>query len=170
MPKLSQKAKGGQNLIRKEKMPKLSQKAKGGQNLIRKEKIAKTLLKSEGSAKLSQKGKGVADLRISKTKEMPMVYAIELQITEMNDDTDKRSRNVTAPCRRENDQDWIASLTAEWKRALRQQFRNLVLIEFLTAMAMQRKEAEEEAAENEDDTKEDYDDEFENDEACDSAR
>jgi hypothetical protein len=77
---------------------------------------------------------------------------------------------MTAPCRRQNDQDWLASLTAEWKRALRQQFRNLVLLEFLTSMAMQRKETEEVGAENEDDSKEDYDDEFENDEANDGAR
>jgi hypothetical protein len=54
--------------------------------------------------------------------------------------------------------------------ALRQQFRNLVLLEFLTAMAMQRKETEEEGAENEDDSKVDCDDEFENDEAYDGAR
>jgi hypothetical protein len=110
--------------------------------LSQKRKEAKTLSKSEGSAKLSQKGKGVADLRISKTKEMPTVYAIELQVTKMNDDNDKRSRNLTAPCRRQNDQDWLASPTAEWKSALQQQFRNLVLLEFLTAMAMQRKETE----------------------------
>jgi hypothetical protein len=134
-----------------------------------KRKDAKTLL-SEGSAKLSQKRKGVADLRISKTKEMPTVYAIELQITKMNDDNDKRSRNVTAPCRRQNDQDWLASRTAEWKEALRQQFRNLALLEFLTAMAMQRKETEEEGAENECDSKEDYDDEFEDDELSEGAR
>jgi hypothetical protein len=112
----------------------------------------------------------VADLRISKTREMPMVYAIELQITKMNDDNDKRPRNVTAPCRRQNDQDWLASLTAEWTRALRQQFRNLVLLAFLTAMAMQRKETEEDGAENEDDSKEDHDDEFEDDEEYEGAR
>jgi uncharacterized protein YxeA len=70
-------------------MPKLSRKANGQKKLIRKN--AKTLSKSKGSAKLSQKGKGVTDLRISKTKEMPTVYAIELQVTKMNDDNDKRS-------------------------------------------------------------------------------
>jgi hypothetical protein len=119
---------------------------------------------------LSRKGKGVTDLRISKTKEMPTVYAIELQITKMNDDNDKRSRNVIAHCRLQNDQDWLASLTAEWKRALRQQFRNLVLLEFLTAMVMQRNETEEDGAEHEYDSKEDSDDEFEDDEAYEGAR
>jgi hypothetical protein len=101
---------------------------------------------------------------------MPTVYAIELQATKMNDDNDKRSRNLTAPCRRQNDQDWPASLTAEWKRALRQQFHNLVLLEFLTAMAIQKKETEEEGAENEYDSTEDYDDEFEDDEAYEGPR
>jgi hypothetical protein len=37
-------------------------------NLSQKRKEAKTLSKSEASAILSQKGKGVTDLRISKTK------------------------------------------------------------------------------------------------------
>jgi hypothetical protein len=62
-------------------------------------------------------------------------------------------------------------LTAEWKSALRQQFRNLVLLAFLTAMAMQRKGTEkEEGADHEDDSKEDYDDEFEDGEAHEGAR
>jgi hypothetical protein len=64
--KLSQKAKDWQNCFRKSKMVKSSQKRKD----------VKIILKSKGLAKLSQKGKGVPHLRISKTKEMPMVCAI----------------------------------------------------------------------------------------------
>jgi hypothetical protein len=60
------------------------------------------------------------------------------------------------------------SLTAEWKRILQQQFGNLVILDFLNAMAMQRKETDKKEGaeyEYEDDSKEDYGDEFEDDEA-----
>jgi hypothetical protein len=66
----------------------------------------------------------------------------------MNDDNDKRSRDVTAPRRRENDQDCLASLTAEWKRVLRQQFGNLAILDFLDAVAMPRKEMEKKREQN----------------------